>query len=276
MNRPQIIAIVAAIGAIVLLYNFPKYVVDNAKLETAEQLMRGNEEANSDNSLHGSGLTSDIQPIIYSLKSKISEGISNNSVIFADSLARLYLTTGDLDSATIIASQIQMLNTEEGNLFASEIYFRAFNLSNDKVNAAKYASASREILTGILEENPDDFDIQTKIALTLVASENPMKGILMLREVSEKDPNNWGANFNLGLLSIQSGQYEKAVERFEKLIVIKSDDVQANFYLGVSLLELEKFEEANNIFTKVKQLSSDPTVLSAVDGYLEEIQKAIN
>jgi hypothetical protein len=46
--------------------------------------------------------------------------------------------------------------------------------------------------------------------------------------------------------------------------------------LGVSLLELEKFEEAKNIFTKVKQLSNDPTVLSAVDGYLEEIQKTIN
>jgi tetratricopeptide (TPR) repeat protein len=276
MTKSQIIAIAASVGAIILLYNFPKFVVDNAKLETAEQLMRGNDNDPSDNSLHGSGLTSDIQPIIYSLKSKISAGISNNSLTFADSLARLYLTKGYLDSAAFIADQIRDLDSEKGNVVASDIYFRAFNLSTDKKEALVYASTSREILNGILEENPDDFEIQTKIALTLVASENPMQGILMLREISEKDPNNWGANFNLGLLSIQSGQYEKALERFEKLTLIKSDDIQANFYLGVSLLELKKFEEAKNIFLKVKQLSSDPTVLSAVDGYLEEIQKTIN
>jgi tetratricopeptide (TPR) repeat protein len=276
MTKTQVIASIAAIGAIVLLYNFPKYVVDNAKLETAEQLMRGNEESNSDNPLHGSALATDIQPIIYSLKSKISEGISNNSLTFADSLASLYLTIGNLDSAVLIAQNIKELNSKEGNLVAANIYFKAFNLSKDDLESKEYAVSARNLFNGILEENPTDFDIQTKIALTLVASENPMQGILMLREVSEKDPNNWGANFNLGMLSIQSGQYEKAVDRFEKLTSLKSDDVQANFYLGVSLFEFERFEESRNIFLKVKQLSSDPTVLNAVEGYLKEIQKTIN
>ena len=45
-----------------------------------------------------------------------------------------------------------------------------------------------------------------------------MKGILQLRSLSEKYPENADLHWNMGLFSIQSGQYEKAVTRFEKII----------------------------------------------------------
>ena len=44
-----------------------------------------------------------------------------------------------------------------------------------------------------------------------------MQGIMMLREVLEEDPKNELALFNMGMLSIQSGQYDKAVERLVEL-----------------------------------------------------------
>jgi Flp pilus assembly protein TadD len=97
-----------------------------------------------------------------------------------------------------------------------------------------------------------------------------MQGIALLREVLEEDPDNEQATFNLGILSIQSGQYDRAVERFEKLATLYPENLQAQFYLGLSYLETGKRAKARKQFEKVKELDADPAVQAAVDGYLEE------
>lgn len=52
---------------------------------------------------------------------------------------------------------------------------------------------------------------------------DPMKGITLLREVLQADPNHVKAHLNLGVLSVQSGQYEKAVERFKKVLILQPE-----------------------------------------------------
>ena len=59
-------------------------------------------------------------------------------------------------------------------------------------------------------------------ALKLIESNNPMEGVFMLRKILEKDPKNKEALFHLGILSIQSKQYNKAIERFNQLLIIDS------------------------------------------------------
>lgn len=48
------------------------------------------------------------------------------------------------------------------------------------------------------------------------SEENPMQGILMLRELVEQYPNHTGVLFNLGRFALQTGQYDRAIERLEK------------------------------------------------------------
>ena len=63
-----------------------------------------------------------------------------------------------------------------------------------------------------------------------------MQGITMLREVLAEDPKNESALFNMGMLSIQSGQYEKAVERLEELVKINPNHTQGHLLLGIALM----------------------------------------
>ena len=63
-----------------------------------------------------------------------------------------------------------------------------------------------------------------------------MQGITLLREILEADPKNELALFNLGMLSIQSGQYDKAVERLEALVKINPDHTQGHLLLGIALM----------------------------------------
>ena len=69
----------------------------------------------------------------------------------------------------------------------------------------------------VLAINPDNLDAKTDLGICYAeGTTTPMQGIMLLREVVEKNP---GANaqFNLGILSVRSGQYDKALERFSKV-----------------------------------------------------------
>lgn len=86
-------------------------------------------------------------------------------------------------------------------------------------------------------------------AIALVnAGEQPMQGIMLLREVLEEDPENSRAHFQLGIFSIQSKQYDKAVDRFEKVLKQNPEDFDAHYYLGYAYLNLESFEKARESF----------------------------
>ena len=50
-------------------------------------------------------------------------------------------------------------------------------------------------------------------AIALLEGKNPMEGVFVLREILEKDPKNTQALYYLGVLSIQTAQYENAINR---------------------------------------------------------------
>jgi len=50
------------------------------------------------------------------------------------------------------------------------------------------------------------------------------EGILKLRAVNESSPYNLRAIYHLGMLSIESGQLEKAKKRFEKLVSLQPEN----------------------------------------------------
>ncbi len=63
-------------------------------------------------------------------------------------------------------------------------------------------------------------------------SDNPMAGISLLREVTDKDPGNVYANLMLGMGGVKSGQFDKAIERFEKVLEKDPDNLQAVFHIA--------------------------------------------
>src|SRR5688572_19914026 len=71
----------------------------------------------------------------------------------------------------------------------------------------------------------DPLKIRTVEAVALVNGQDPMRGIVALREILQDDPDNIEAHWHLGLFSVQSGQYDKALERFKKVIELAGDDV---------------------------------------------------
>jgi cytochrome c-type biogenesis protein CcmH/NrfG len=108
--------------------------------------------------------------------------------------------------------------------------------------------------------------------MTYLNSDNPMQGIMMLREVLATDPNNELALFNMGMLSIQSGQNERALERLDKLVKINPAHIQGQLLLGIAMMNSGDRKGARAQFEKVKQLDKDPAVQATVDSYLKDLK----
>ena len=104
-------------------------------------------------------------------------------------------------------------------------------------------------------------------AMDLIRGENPMEGIFMLREILEKDPKNKEALYNLGVLSIQTAQYQNAVNRFNQIIAIDSSDKRAYLQLGISHYYLENFNLSDSIFKKIKE-SGDSLLINELNIFL--------
>lgn len=269
MSLHRIAVSVIAVVLVIILYSLPKVVIDNDSTETG--IASENESIES----HDFQITASDSMKIAEFHNKIASAENNKkSIIFADSLANLYLAYNKLDSAEKFARFIlNQGDLTENYLLAGNIFFKAFGFSKVQSEVSKFSGLAADCFSKILESDPKNPDVKAKLAMTMVSSANPMKGIGMLREVLEEYPENETALYNLGVLSMQSGQYDKAVDRFKKLTEINADNVQAFFYLAISYFELNQKVKAAELFEKVKLMDNDPAINQAADGYLKEINE---
>ena len=99
-------------------------------------------------------------------------------------------------------------------------------------SAPKPPAASEGVAMADLGTDPVD------IAVAKVSGENPMEGILELRTLADDTPPNLDAVMWLGRFSVQSGQLDKARERFVQVIDAQPDRVEA--YWERAMLDMEE------------------------------------
>lgn len=78
--------------------------------------------------------------------------------------------------------------------------------------------------------NPEEIQHKVNLAMVYVENpplENPMKGILNLRELNQKNPDDVTVLQTLGTLSIRTGQFERAKERLERVIELDPNNRKA-------------------------------------------------
>ncbi len=125
----------------------------------------------------------------------------------------------------------------------------------------------------IAENKLSDIEIRIDRATKMVENgENPMEGVKLFREILAEDPENIEVHYRLGLFSMQSGQMDKAVMRFEKVVGMNNPTYpDALFYLGQSYQALGEKGKAIDAYTKYRQTTTDTVVTHGVDRLLNEL-----
>jgi len=267
MRRTRLGLIVGALGLVILLFNLPKIVVDN------ERDLGREENSIKEEPVHDIIIPKSLENQISLLRENFETAVDpEKSAIFADSLANLFAGINKWDSAAVYFEWNAVKHPSDFNRRkAGEAYYNALGTTVDEELALEFSRKAQTYFEKVLENEPDNLEVKNKLAMTFVTSSNPMEGILLLRKIVTEHPRNEEALLNLGMLSMQSGQWDKAVERFETLTEINEDNLKAHFYLAVSSLRLGDTEKAKSHFSIVKDRDKDPEVQANVDSYLEDI-----
>ncbi|RRB11316.1 tetratricopeptide repeat protein [Larkinella knui] len=273
MNKSIFLVIGVGVLLTAGLYSLPNVVVrnedrklTNERTTDATKAVRDTAVLRTDRSdLHTASLSPDQQKELNRLSGRFRSVDDKQKPVVGAELIQAYRKVSRFDSAARIAEQLVTLAPTEANLLrAGDLYYEAYGFAVDNQKLADLGKKTREFYQKALDSNPGLLAAKANMAMTYVTTETPMQGIMLLRDVLKEDPTNELGLFNMGLLSMRSGQYNRAVERFRSILTSHPDNTKAQFYLAISLSEMGRKEEARKLLANVKAREKDPTIQAAV------------
>jgi tetratricopeptide (TPR) repeat protein len=126
-------------------------------------------------------------------------------------------------------------NSEKSLTFAARQFLDNLMIESEPAMQNWLASNAKVLLEQALQLNPNNDSSKIGLGACYILgniSNNPMQGILPVREIVQKDPNNLYGQLILGLGGKKSGQYDKAVERFSIIVSKQPDNMEATLHLA--------------------------------------------
>jgi Flp pilus assembly protein TadD len=187
-----------------------------------------------------------------------------------DSLAGLWKQHKQAPMAAWSTAKAAHLAHSEKKLnFAGQIFLELMHDAPNASMSAWEAQGAVACLEEALQINPNNDT--TKLALAAAYIEGtgaPMSGVAILRDMVAKQPDHIPANLMLGRLSIQSGQFDKAVSRLEHVLKLDPKNREALYFLGEAYKGLGNKEKAVENFRKLEKLVNSPDFTKDIETYI--------
>ena len=140
-------------------------------------------------------------------------------------LSAAWHDAGHDEVAALYAQRIaEAEKTDEAWSIAGANFYLALQKATDP-NLREFCSKrAAEAFQNAASLNPTKLEHRLNLALCFVENppqDNPMKGILQLRELDAQNPENTVVNFQLARLAIKTGQFDKAIARLEKIVAME-------------------------------------------------------
>ncbi|HLT41599.1 MAG TPA: tetratricopeptide repeat protein [Sphingobacteriaceae bacterium] len=276
LNTKQIILIAGVIVLMIILYLQPlKSLVKEEDAAAGVETSAPSNDFTLENvsEIAKQGLNTNLQKDITDLEASLKEASEDEKLPLLKQLAQKWDDVNKLSPHAYALEEIAKREpTFENWLKTGDVFSEAFSNLQDTVMVPVLTQHAIKAYETALELDGTSLDAKTGLGSAYVNGPNPMQGITLLLEVVEEDPNNVKANFNLGLFSMQSRQFDKAVDRF-KTVVDKDPSAEAWFYLATSYENIGLKNEAIDAFQKSKQLAADPSLSQFIDRKVEELSK---
>ena len=119
-----------------------------------------------------------------------------------------------------------------------------------------------------------DAKVEEAVQIIQTGSQPPMVAVQLLREVIDADSNHIGANYWLGEFSMMSGQFDKAVLRFEKLQKLQPDNVETCIKLARAYQAAGNSTQAQDVLKEFISAHPDDNTKEQIAPVLEEISNS--
>ena len=174
------------------------------------------------------------------------------------------------------AEAARLENSEKSLTFAAHLILENLrNESNDQLKKWK-ALQAKDLFERSLRINEKNDSTIVGLGATYIfgnIADNPMEGILKVRQVVEKDSTNVFGQMILGHGSFISGQYDKAIDRFGKVVAIQPANLEA--VLMLAEVYERKADKSNAIkwYSNALQLTNNPDLKTALEKRIAELKK---
>lgn len=174
------------------------------------------------------------------------------------------------------AEAARLENSEKSLTFAAHLILENLrNEENDRLKKWKALQAKDLFERSLRINDKNDSTIVGLGACYIFGNiaENPMEGILKVRQVVEKDSTNIYAQMILGQGSLLSGQYDRAIDRFEKVLNLQPVNLEAILLMAEVFERKEDKVNAIKWYSKALPLALNPVMRSALEKRINELKK---
>lgn len=267
-NKTRILLVIGALVLFVLLFIAPKTLPASS---TVAKTVKAAPLASSANlEVYVTLATKALEP---SEKGRVerlaSEKKTDSLVLFWDKLKRPDIAsyyTEEHAKKTNLASDWQK---------AGDRYYYAVPFSKDNSEApVMYLSAIR-CYGKVLSLDPKNIDAKIMLASCYVeGTDNPMEGISKLREVEQVDSNNVKLQLAFAFFSVKSGQFDRAISRFNKVLIVDTNYIEA--YLHLADAYERKGETAKTIESLERYALKTPDITAKleVEKYIKQLKQS--
>ena len=273
----QIIVIGAVVALVAVLFAQPiKGLVDKEKQTAAASESKPSNEVNLENisSMTKQGLDASLVKEISDIEAQVAKASGEDKVKLLQQLADKWDDVAKPAPQAFVYEEMAKVSPQfEYWLKAGNAYRAAYTNLQDSTLAQALNQNAIHAYEAALKANSSSLDAKTGLGAAMVSgTNNPMAGIALLREVVAADPKNLEANKTLGLFSLQSRQFDKAIERF-KTVIDQKPDAESYFYLATGYENIGMKNDAITAFQKSKELAADPSLSQFIDRKIAELSK---
>ncbi len=174
--------------------------------------------------------------------------------------------------AAYYMEQASMASPTESNWLETGNRYYASTRFVEEGNRPVIFAKAIESFEHVLQLNPKNLDAKISLASCYVeGSADPMKGIGMLKEIEKTDSNNVNLQLNFAFFSERSGQWDKAISRFEKVLKIQPDFIEAYLHLADAYQQKGDKAKAVESLKKYVALVDDVTIKAEVQDYINKL-----
>jgi hypothetical protein len=167
-------------------------------------------------------------------------------------------------------------NSEKSLTFAARFFLESARKQDDEGLKKWMANESKQLFEKALVLDPGNDSLKIGLGSCYIfgnIAENPMEGIMMIREVAQRDPTNMYAQYMLGVGGLLSGQLDRAIERLTLVATKEPDNVEARLMLAEAFERKGDNQNAVKWYESVKPHVNNPEILGELDKRIQALKK---
>ena len=280
LKKQQLIVVAGGIALLLGLFIFGRTKPDPKKLAQPTQTTREEQL--------------DSRSILETAKSRLSPEqqarltILENSVVRGDVVSqkiKVYQQLADFwkDSAKVFepfayyfGEKAKLENSEKNLTFAARLYLRQLKAVDQQSLQVWMASQAKELFEKALILNPLNDSSKVGLGSCFIfgasGASSPMEGIQRILEVANRDSTNMYAQFMLGYGGIMTGQYDKAINRLDRVVKAEPDNSEAVFLLAEAYERHGDSKQAAHWYEVGKKFVNNADAVKEIDERIKSLK----